>query len=192
MKYIPLTLNQKFGRWTVINLQEVRKRVGKSKALRIFIECKCDCGTIGIVRKDYLLKGGSKSCGCLIKETSAATGRARRTKNSYLNNLYGEKKRSAKYRQLDFELTKEEFESLIIRPCYYCGEPAKLHDGIHNRVGLKFPINGIDRLNSNIGYIMHNCVPSCFKCNSMKMDIPKEDFLDRIKKIYEYQNRKED
>ena len=40
MKYIPLTLNQKFGRWTVINLQEVRKRVGKSKALRIFIECK--------------------------------------------------------------------------------------------------------------------------------------------------------
>lgn len=52
---------QKFGRLTVINLAE--------KGPRAWWHCKCDCGTEKIVSAVLLRSGGSKSCGCLKKET---------------------------------------------------------------------------------------------------------------------------
>lgn len=48
---------QKFGRWTVIGY------VGKSRWL-----CRCDCGTVKIVRATHMKSGHSKSCGCYEHE----------------------------------------------------------------------------------------------------------------------------
>lgn len=33
--------------------------------------CRCDCGADGLVRKDQLTRGVSKSCGCLKKEVAS-------------------------------------------------------------------------------------------------------------------------
>ena len=78
--------------------------------------------------------------------------------------------RAAKQRNIEWKLTKSEFESYWGKNCHYCGE--KL-DGI-----------GIDRINSNIGYVTENIVPCCYQCNIAKMDYTYDEFIDKIIKIY--------
>lgn len=64
-------------------------------------------------------------------------------------------------RGFEFELTFEQYSALISQPCYYC----------HDRFGefVKRGV-GLDRLNSNIGYILGNVVSSCGRCNRLKSD----------------------
>ena len=56
----------KFERWTVLD-HIIRTPKGERKYL-----CVCDCGTERYVLERSLLYGGSKSCGCLQKESVAA------------------------------------------------------------------------------------------------------------------------
>lgn len=90
----------------------------------------------------------------------------------------------AKKRGLVFELSDEVFARLISGLCHYCGEPPSntMNDG-----GYGFRYNGIDRLDSEVGYVADNCVSCCGICNDMKKNLSKEEFLDRIKKIALYQ-----
>ena len=48
---------RKFGKWTVLNRAENRKR-------EVYWNCKCDCGTVKPVSAESLRKGISTSCGC--------------------------------------------------------------------------------------------------------------------------------
>lgn len=52
---------QKFGRLTVIEFSHCD---GKHS----FWKCMCECGNITIVRRNSLIKGATKSCGCYKKE----------------------------------------------------------------------------------------------------------------------------
>lgn len=51
---------RRFGRWVVQQKENSRKRS--------MWRCKCDCGTVKIVRASHLLRGNSQSCGCLQRE----------------------------------------------------------------------------------------------------------------------------
>jgi hypothetical protein len=55
----------RFGRWTVIGDPEPR---GKRRV----VLCECDCGNQKQVGTDNLLKGTSKSCGCLKRDGARA------------------------------------------------------------------------------------------------------------------------
>ena len=57
-KFVDLT-GQRFGKWTVIRRAE---NPNYSDAVWL---CRCDCGTVRIVRGKDLRYGKSKSCGCL-------------------------------------------------------------------------------------------------------------------------------
>ena len=94
-----------------------------------------------------------------------------------INLQYGVYSRSASDKQLDFEISQEEFNKLVIEPCYYC-------DIIQER-----GFNGIDRLDSNIGYVADNCVSSCMVCNYMKGCLYFDIFLKRIEHILTYNNK---
>jgi len=80
-------------------------------------------------------------------------------------------------KNLDFEISQEEFNKLVIEPCYYC-------DVIQER-----GFNGIDRLDSNIGYVADNCMSCCKICNYMKCSLPVDVFLKRIEHILTYNNK---
>jgi len=56
---------QKFERLTVL------KRVEKQNRKNSYWECLCDCGNKKIVRRQHLLSGNVRSCGCLAKEVSS-------------------------------------------------------------------------------------------------------------------------
>lgn len=92
----------------------------------------------------------------------------------------------AKSRNLDFLLTDEEFDKLIFSNCYFCGEPPKEYqsDLKFNKTGEVFKRNGIDRLNSDLGYFKENVVTCCPTCNLMKMTLHSDIFIKHINKIY--------
>ena len=55
-------LGKEFGKWTIIRM------IRKNKYRHSFWLCRCGCGRQSIIRKDNLLSGHSKSCGCLKKK----------------------------------------------------------------------------------------------------------------------------
>ncbi len=59
-----------FARLTVFEHDGTR---GKNS----YLKCQCSCGAVKSVRRDALLSGDVKSCGCVAKEIAAA-GKARR------------------------------------------------------------------------------------------------------------------
>ena len=83
---------------------------------------------------------------------------------------YNEYKARAKKGEMEFELSTEEFTNLVCQECHYCLQFIKT-------------INGIDRVDSNIGYVLSNCVPCCWICNNMKKDMSYEEFIAHIRKI---------
>ncbi len=80
-------------------------------------------------------------------------------------------------KQLDFLLTKPEFDMLIHNDCYICGK--KTIDG---------HINGVDRINNNEGYTLNNVQSCCGECNFMKKSYNLEEFMDKLYKIYNKHN----
>ena len=80
-------------------------------------------------------------------------------------------------RCLDFRLTYDEFVNIVNNECYYCGY-----------VNSDF-VNGIDRKNSSVGYILDNCVSCCKMCNYMKGSLSIDVFIKRAEHVLSYQNR---
>jgi|ERR1035437_3575829 NOL1/NOP2/fmu family ribosome biogenesis protein len=81
-------------------------------------------------------------------------------------------KTASKKRERLFELTFEQFKELVEGKCFYCSSKG----------------NGIDRVDSSIGYIFTNCVSCCIMCNRMKLDFKIKDFLNQCKLIVNNKN----
>lgn len=62
---------KKFGKLTAI------KRVGKSKRGRYLWLCKCECGGEKVVEHSDLVTGNTKTCGCVITNTSHGMSRSK-------------------------------------------------------------------------------------------------------------------
>ena len=143
--------------------------------------CKCSCGNILQVDPWMLRSGGVKSCGCLKAERVAKLGKEMIKGDisgqytSYTRYKYG-----AKNRNLEFQLSLEDFTKISTGSCIYCGrEPfRKVKD---------FLVNGIDRIDSNIGYLKENCVPCCYPCNRIKGNMEADKFLSLVQLIAKHQ-----
>jgi len=63
----------------------------------------------------------------------------------------------------DWALTREEHRAFTDSPCFYCRGPL-------NPTGT-----ALDRIDSAVGYLLHNVVPCCRRCNRMKSDLLTSD-----------------
>jgi len=86
-------------------------------------------------------------------------------------NLVGKDSREDKPKKV--EITKEKWEEIIKKPCYYC------KNDFEGKGSL-----GIDRIDSRFGYNENNIVPACSTCNKMKNIMSVEKFFEKIKKIH--------
>lgn len=77
-------------------------------------------------------------------------------------------KKHAKVRGHDFELTTEDFNSLLFSNCYYCDKQQAM---------------GIDRVDNHKGYYSYNVVACCWDCNSMKGARSYKEFIEHITRI---------
>jgi hypothetical protein len=103
-----------------------------------------------------------------------------------LNGLLGTYKGGAKSRNTSWNLTNDEFVSLVTNNCAYCGATPIPRIKYAKRYKLNVPVNGIDRIDSSKGYYIDNCVPCCEMCNRMKLNYSKEEFLNHILSIYKH------
>jgi hypothetical protein len=88
------------------------------------------------------------------------------------NNAFHSYTKEAARRNYAFELSQEEFNALIDDPCYYCGE-----------IDQEKQFNGVDRIDSALGYHPTNCVSCCTLCNYIKHTTPIDAFFERIEHI---------
>ena len=58
-------IGKRFGRLLVVKL------LPREKGIRLTAECQCDCGTICNKRYMDLVSGSTKSCKCLVRDTSS-------------------------------------------------------------------------------------------------------------------------
>jgi hypothetical protein len=180
MKSIDVS-GQKFGK--LLPIKRFREKT-KSGFVRTSYLCRCDCGAETIVDYGNLQTGGSKSCGCLRKEK---LGRERRTyEASCLNKVGRAYRRNALLRKIDFELTDDQFRKIILSPCHYCD--SEWSNEVRLKYDFRMRYNGIDRLDSQLGYVLENCVPCCKICNRAKGDLSVKDFLAWVVKIKGFQS----
>ncbi len=154
--------------------------------------CKCKCGKECFVRTYKLVN--NKQFACI--NCTASLVQTRKTNISNLGlkrRIFREYKRGAINRNYSFILTEKEFFNLIIQDCYFCGQKPVLYKqdiSYQNICEENFKRNGIDRLDNSKGYTKENSVTCCKYCNYAKNDQSKESFLNHVKKIYLYNQKK--
>jgi len=149
---------------------------------------QCDCGTKFAARSRELAKGDTQSCGCLQRESASNNGRSRRLEygEASMNELFASYIKSAAGRKHGWGLSKEEFKNLVTGNCVYCGTPPNKERKPNKGVYGGFMYTGIDRVDSNIGYVKGNVVSCCWDCNRAKGSLTVEEFFKWIKRIEEY------
>lgn len=176
---------QKFNKLTVIKRYGSQKTKNGSNAVW---ECICECGNISYVTTSNLNK--TISCGCFHGPRQAWN---RLPENeSLVNTVYSNYKNRANKLNLEFLIDKEYFKELIFKNCFYCGvTPSQIIDYTHLRLrknGCTLKYNGIDRKNSNIGYVKDNIVTCCKTCNYGKRNLTYEEWLDYLNNLVNYRN----
>lgn len=175
-------IGKKFNRLTVIEHHSREKGY----------LCKCDCGDTTIARGNFLKNGRHASCGCLMIEKIVD----RQTKPNFeglKHEIYRNYVKGAKRRGYSFDLSTEEFYRLLDNNCYYCGlEPHMEWKGTKRKTLdiSSFRVNGVDRVNNEIGYNIDNCVSCCKFCNNSKNTMTSEEFITHINRVYLFQKLK--
>jgi hypothetical protein len=179
-------LGEKSFNLTVIDNGEFYLDYSSGKKRAVLCECVCGNRKLILVNKitTTILKNRAKSCGCNSYYPGQPKNASRNNPDSIYWELYRACKASAKRRNLEFKLTKEEHKEFTFEKCYYCGKLPELRF----RNGIKFYANGIDRIDSSLGYVKENCASSCKICNNMKWEVSKDEFLNHIEKIVKYNN----
>ena len=172
-------LNKSYNQLTII-----RDLGTDDKHQQSQVECLCTCGNVKRFILSNVIRGRSKSCGCLkIKSRSLKEPRAKPFGEAPLNLVLCDYKMGARKRNLSFNLDKKDFLNIISSNCFYCGDAPSSKRSSHNKKNFIY-YNGIDRINNQLGYEKENCVPCCKFCNLSKSNYTQEIFLEKIKKIY--------
>lgn len=161
---------QRFGK--LVAVRPMKERVKK----HIMWECLCDCGNTCYKPCGILRARGSSSCGCAWKHEPGEAAR-HGVKRGYM--------KTAARKGRSWNLSDELFKKLTSSNCYYCGSPPSSTYSVSTKWST-LTYNGIDRVNSRLGYEPDNVVPCCKRCNVAKNDMSVEDFFAWLSKIYHY------
>lgn len=180
---------KRFGRLLVLGLS------GRNASGNLRWTCKCDCGEEKIITGSQLSaqSRGTKSCGCLRVEAlrlhpgadAVRLPKGLASRNAVLRDRKEKARRSGRV----WKLSDEEFDRICSSNCHYCGAgPSNFSCNPNNNGGFRY--NGIDRLDSEEGYLNGNVVPCCWTCNWMKRSLSPEQFLGHVQRIQAYQEKR--
>jgi len=180
-----------FNRLEVLSEDFIMKPKGKKSKVRNY-QCKCECGDINYYNISHLNSGRSRECKhCAYKRRPQSTMKYSNIERLYNLSIISRLKSLGKDRNIQNFLTIEQFENIISKNCYYCGNFPRKIDYLtgNNRIVRNNEIlyaNGIDRINSDGDYHIDNCVPCCKQCNVMKMNFTQTEFYEKIKQIIKH------
>lgn len=180
------SVGQKFGALTVLyQWMEPRKGNGNTNGmLERTVAVKCECGNI--VRKKYhnINKHRAKSSLPIKCTRNCPTMHLQ----SVIKERLGAYKKRCRDANREFTLTEVQFEFLVTSGCHYCGsiDKGKVHINSLRGRDIYVDINTIDRIDSSKGYIPGNVVSACNDCNLLKNNRTYNEFINKIKAIYEF------
>lgn len=180
-------VGEKYGLRTVIGFAFKKKY--PSGGTCNYWKFKCDCGNTGTASTQSLKS--NDSCGCLQRKKAKEIGYRNRIEfgKASFNEVLNSYKQRARRKGIEFSLTVEQFRQLTSGDCFYCGvEPKQVMrpKNKRNRFG-DYTYNGVDRINSNLGYIIDNCRSCCGICNKAKRDLTDEEFKEWMTRLSLYQ-----
>ncbi len=76
-------LNKKYNRLTIndIGIQTMIDIHSKTNKWRVYFDCICECGNTKTIAKNSVIKGKTKSCGCLARETTIQFNKTTKSKD---------------------------------------------------------------------------------------------------------------
>jgi hypothetical protein len=177
--FIDIT-NQRFGKLIATSY------TGKdnSKAHHRLWDCLCDCGNTKIVAYRRLVSGNTTSCGCIALSGLIGGGHNKLDSGmARFNDLYVLYTKSAKKRGHEFHLTKPQFHILTQGNCHYCGRPPSQVISAGKECNGDFVYNGIDRIDSDLGYTIENTRSCCKQCNISKNTLTEQEFYAWLERV---------
>ena len=186
MKYL-INEGDKLGKFTVIKKVKHITAAGNTEWRW---DCKDEYGQTCYKRARALYQDAEKHNKLIEKANNAEYYEKMGMNQMGLRkHVFREYIRNAANRDIPMNLKFEEFNQLIGQDCFYCGAKPTIHESLIDRSNKSEPMlkhNGIDRLDSTIGYEKDNCVPCCYICNRAKAQLNTKEFLAHIEKIYNH------
>lgn len=167
-------LGNVYDRLTVISLHPGRWKTGAKWV------CMCSCGKEKVAPGVGLRNGSYRSCGCLSIENSINNPSRGSLRDSSLRRMFLQYKQNCNKgaRKMGFNLSIDEFEYIVTQKCFYCSRPpSEAYTKRRYKSGEPLLSNGVDRIDSSLGYSLDNCVPCCSVCNVGKMALSQGDFI---------------
>lgn len=163
-------------------------------------EADCSCGTKIEITSYSLRHMKVPSCGCSRPPMNSNKNPQERTIDVYLQQYQQRCIRD----NIVWKLSKEEFLVFIKQNCHYCNIPPSRIINVYSSKRFQqtkslpsrqrhkhgqLLVNGIDRVDSNKGYTIDNCVTCCKDCNYGKLTKTRKEFLDWINRIWIHQHK---
>ena len=123
-----------------------------------------------------LTSGIAKSCGCKNFTGAEHGNRKYNQEMSDYRAKAASIKAGAHHRKIKFGLTLKYAAALVSQNCHYCGAAPAV-------IFRKTKTNGIDRIDSSLGYVKTNVVPCCKFCNFAKNNCSHKNFIDWIDRL---------
>jgi hypothetical protein len=123
-----------------------------------------------------------KICHSMLKRTGRPKGKQPLPEGeASFNRLHRNYQDGAYKRGLVFKLSKVEFKDLTKGTCVYCGlPPSQVYKA---RTSTPYIYNGVDRKNNKVGYTKKNSVSCCKQCNTAKLSLPLNLFMEWIDRL---------
>lgn len=163
-------LNKKIGLLTVI------EESGKDQYNNILWKCICSCGGSTVLSSTQIVNKRTKSCGCYRSKDKFETIK---------NSAFRTQIKKAEDRGYDWFLSRDDYLSIVSKPCVYCG---KFSIRKNRKGNVEMQLNSVDRRNNEPYYKLENCQSTCFYCNSMKNDKTHDEFIAHIKDVATFIN----
>ncbi len=158
-------INQKFERLLVI--EQAENILDHSQ-----YKCICDCGNIKIVKREYLIRGETSSCGCLKKELVS-----KQSMNNDNAVKYDPREATARYiwssNYKKEGLSFEDYYKISQNNCHFCGaSPAHIANRYKNdkrstqatKENGNFIYNRFKKIDKKLPFVASNIVAYCGKC----------------------------
>jgi hypothetical protein len=157
---------------------------------------RCICGSIVAIPPSSIInshKNHIQSCSCLAQKTRVDAA-IKVTKiepfEAGLTRIFNSIRNRAIRDGHCFDLIRDDVRRLAKSKCTYCGldpYPVEYRNGRGRFQPTRFSYMGIDRVDSNIGYIKSNVVPCCKWCNIAKNQFSTVEFLTWAKRLARFQ-----
>lgn len=133
--------------------------------------CVPCCGTCNFMKKSLDALTFVERC-CQISAHHGGPGKPCTCWSSQRGASYVAYRHRAQKKNMVFDLTKQQFDTLCAQDCSYCGRSTT---GDHR--------NGVDRKDDTLGYTSSNCVPCCGQCNASKREMHGDAYVSKAKAI---------